>query len=112
MEELINQLSAKVGIDKETAAKVADFLILNRRCPRSLFTSIEGAHNNLLALQQEYGKSTPAQMRASSMIHDFNQLTVEQVFDEGMHEFLTRFIRENSGLASLVSEAYLSGEAR
>lgn len=95
-----------------TAAKVADFLILNRRCPRSLFTSIEGAHNNLLALQQEYGKSTPAQMRASSMIHDFNQLTVEQVFDEGMHEFLTRFIRENSGLASLVSEAYLSGEAR
>jgi hypothetical protein len=29
-----------------------------------------------------------------------------------MHEFLTRFIRENSGLASLVSEAYLSGEAR
>lgn len=95
-----------------TAAKVADFLILNRRCPRSLYTSIEGAHEHLQWLVAEYGASTPAQDRAASILRDFAQMTVDQVFDEGLHEFLTRFIREMAELAVLVQNVYLSGEAR
>jgi len=94
-----------------TAAKVADFLILNRRCPRSLFTAVEGVHHHLQAIQGEYGRGTLAQTRAASHVHDFGRLTVDQIFEEGLHEFLTRFIRENSALASLVSEIYLSGES-
>lgn len=95
-----------------SAAKVADFLILNRRCPRSLYTSVEGASEHLKALVAEYHVSTPAQNRAAAILQDFAQLTVDQVFDEGLHEFLTRFIREMAELALLVQEVYLSGEAR
>ena len=95
-----------------TAAKVADFLILNRRCPRSLYTSVQSAHEHLQWLETEYGRTTPAQARAAAMVGDFATLTTDQVFEEGLHEFLTRCIRETAGLASLVSEAYLTGEAR
>jgi len=95
-----------------TAAKVADFLILNRRCPRSLYTAVTGANDHLAALVAEYGISTPAQDRAASILGDFAQLSVDQVFDEGLHEFLTRFIREMADLAVVVQEVYLSGEAR
>lgn len=95
-----------------TAAKVADFLILNRRCPRSLLTSVGGARDHLKWLAEEYGRTTPAQARVAALVHDFARLTVEQIFDEGVHDFLTRFIRENADLASLVHEAYFSGEAR
>ncbi|HQY42536.1 MAG TPA: alpha-E domain-containing protein [Paracoccaceae bacterium] len=95
-----------------TAAKVAHFLILNRRMPRSLYTSLGGAHDNLAALSAEYGRETLAQTRVSSLMQDFSRLTVEEIFDEGLHEFLTRFIREMGTLASLVQNAYLSGEAR
>jgi len=34
------------------------------------------------------------------------------VFDEGMHEFLTRFIGEIATVAALVHEGYLSGDVR
>lgn len=95
-----------------TAAKVADFLILNRRCPRSLFTSVEDAHEHLQWLATEYGAMTPAQDRAAAILRDFAQMTTDQVFDEGLHEFLTRFIREMAELAALVQDSYLSGESR
>ncbi|MCY1125788.1 alpha-E domain-containing protein [Frigidibacter sp. RF13] len=95
-----------------TAAKVVHFLILNRRMPRSLYTSLTGAHENLSALAEEYDRRTPAQTRAATLMQDFSQLTVEEVFDEGLHEFLTRFVGEMAGLASLVQDQYLSGEAR
>jgi uncharacterized alpha-E superfamily protein len=95
-----------------TAAKVVDFLIFNRRMPRSLSTALAGAHENLRWLADEYGRETPAQTRAAMLVQDFWRLSVEEVLDEGLHEFLTRFIREMAALAALVQDAYLSGEAR
>jgi uncharacterized alpha-E superfamily protein len=95
-----------------TAAKVAHFLILNRRNPRSLITSVEGARDHLAWLAEEYGRPTGAQNRVGALALDLSRMTVEEVFDEGLHEYLTRFIRENAELAAIVHDAYLSGEAR
>ena len=39
-------------------------------------------------------------------------ITVEQIFDEGLHEFLTRFIGDVSGLGLRIHENYLSGDVR
>ena len=38
--------------------------------------------------------------------------TVEAIFDEGLHEFLTRYIAEAATLANAINESYLSGEMR
>ena len=53
-----------------------------------------------------------SQARARSLLGEIAEMTVEDVFEEGLHEFLTRFIRQAGELAQIVSDTYLSGQAR
>lgn len=95
-----------------TAGKIAHFLILNRQSPRSLMTATGEAVGHLDALALAYGCATPAQERARRLLRQLETTSVEDVFEEGLHEFLTRFVQDVGGLAALVQENYLSGEAR
>jgi len=95
-----------------TPRKIADFLILNRLCPRSLHTCVVGANEHLDNLARGYGRSTEAQSAARSMLAEIAEASVEDIFDEGLHEYLTRFIARMGELSGVVSETYLSGEAR
>jgi uncharacterized alpha-E superfamily protein len=95
-----------------TAAKVAHFLILNPQCPRSLITAVEQANTHLERIARAYGRSTLAQADARALLGEIAEMKVEDVFEEGLHEFLTRFIREAGELAQIVSDTYLSGQAR
>ncbi|MFN6951774.1 MAG: alpha-E domain-containing protein [Albidovulum sp.] len=95
-----------------TAAKVADFLILNRQCPRSLTTSVVGAAVHLDNLAVAYGRLTDAQDVADALRDELARLTIDAVFAEGLHEFLSRFIRQTGRLSTIVHDSYLSGEMR
>lgn len=95
-----------------TPAKIADFLILNRKAPRSLITAVEGAATHLDRLARGYGRSTEAQTRVRGMVAELAEASVEDIFDEGLHEFLTRFIDEIGALGGVIGEVYLSGDAR
>ncbi|SFA87286.1 Uncharacterized conserved protein, Alpha-E superfamily [Poseidonocella pacifica] len=94
-----------------TPAKIAHFLILNRLFPRSLLTSMEMASDHLDHLARGYGRGTEAQQRIRNIVAELAELQVEDVFDEGLHEFLLRFIADNAALAGCVEEVYLQGEA-
>jgi uncharacterized alpha-E superfamily protein len=94
-----------------TAGKVAHFLILNPACPRSLITSIHAANEHLNLLARRYHQTTGAQGKARAMLAELAETSVETIFEEGMHEFLTRFIREVSDLAQTVNDTYLTGES-
>jgi uncharacterized alpha-E superfamily protein len=94
-----------------TAGKVAHFLILNPACPRSLLTSIHAANDHLDLLARRYGQSSGAQDHARAMLARLEETTVDAIFEEGMHEFLTRYIGEVSDLAQIVHDTYLTGEA-
>ncbi len=95
-----------------TAAKIAHFLILNPQSPRSLLAAVQGLNAHLDRLARGYGRSTPAQTRARALLGELAETRVEDVFEEGLHDFLTRFIREVAGIGALVHEAYLSGDVR
>jgi uncharacterized alpha-E superfamily protein len=95
-----------------TAAKIAHFLILNPQCPRSLLASTVTAVQHLDRLARGYGGTTPAQTRARALQDQLSATSVDDVFEEGLHEFLTRFVRDIGSLAALVQDSYLSGEAR
>lgn len=95
-----------------TAAKIAHFLILNPQSPRSLITAVTMAMEHLDALARGYHKSGPAQMRARALVGEIAETRVEEIFDEGLHEFLTRLIRDVSELTEMVQAVYLSGDAR
>lgn len=95
-----------------TAAKIADFLILNPQSPRSLTTCVAGLSNHLGRLAKSYGRETEALAHARALMAGIEATTVEEIFDEGLHEYLTRFIAEVARLAHAINAAYLSGEMR
>ncbi len=95
-----------------TAAKIAHFLILNPQMPRSLVTCVQGITFHLDRLARGYGRSIDAQSRARALEGEVAELRVSDIFEEGLHEFLTRFIREVAMLGGLVREGYLNGDVR
>ncbi len=95
-----------------TATKIAHFLILNPQTPRGLITCVEALNLHLDRLARYYRKTTPAQAAARNLMARMFETSTETVFDEGLHEFLTRFILEVGGLGQCIHEAYLSGDVR
>ena len=93
-----------------TAAKIADFLILNPQCPRSLITCVAGMANHMSRLAKYYGRETPAQAAAQALLSEIERQTVESIFDEGLHEFLLRFVGISAGLGATIHDSYLSGD--
>ena len=95
-----------------TPPKIADFLILNRKAPRSLITCAEEANWHLDRLARSYGKTTDAQTQSRKIVAQLSEITVDDIFDEGLHEFLTRTIGEIAALSNTIAQVYLIGEMR
>jgi uncharacterized alpha-E superfamily protein len=95
-----------------TAPKIAHFLILNPQMPRSLYTCAAGAAMHLDRLARAYDRSAETQSKARSLLALLSDLQVQDIFNEGLHEFLSRFIGEVAELGALVHGSYLSGDVR
>jgi uncharacterized alpha-E superfamily protein len=95
-----------------TAAKIAHFLILNRLSPRALIGCVEALNLHLDRLARSYGRAGPAQEAARALLGEMAEMQVEAIFDEGLHEFLSRFIGLIADLSWRVHDAYLSGDTR
>ena len=94
-----------------SAARVAHFLILNDESPRSLMTSVLEALSHLNALVRRYGEDVPhsARDRARALADRLGSAEIEDIFDEGLHEFLSDFIREIGEIANCVQADYFHG---
>lgn len=95
-----------------TPAKIADFLILNPKSPRSLITCATETMTHLDALARGYGRSGEAQAQARDLLARLSEITVEDIFDVGLHEFLSGTIDSVGRLTAIIHDQYLSGEAR
>jgi uncharacterized alpha-E superfamily protein len=95
-----------------TSSKIAHFLILNPQCPRSLITSVEGITAHLERLSRGYKRSTLAQAKVRELMAELAEMRVQDIFDEGLHEFLTRYIRELAHLGGVIHDSYLNGDLR
>jgi uncharacterized alpha-E superfamily protein len=95
-----------------TAAKIADFLILNPQCPRALITCVQGLNLHLDRLTKAYRRTSTAQAQARVALAGLAETHVDAIFEEGLHEFLTRFIRDMASIGLAIHDTYLSGDAR
>lgn len=91
------------------ARKIAHFLILNASFPRSLMHCHEKASTHLDRLARLYGTSTKAHERMRVTSGELAEAQVDDIVSEGLHEFLTRFIAQNTALAQDVADSYLFG---
>ena len=89
--------------------KIIDFLILNMMCPRSLFYSIEKIDHHLKRLKKFYKKKSKAEELANTLHTNFNKLTVNNILDNGLHEFLEKFIIDLSEIYGQLENKYFLG---
>jgi uncharacterized alpha-E superfamily protein len=86
---------------------IADLLILKRAMPRSLISCYESIDRALDSLARDDGRSGLAQRQARAMHSRLERSSMTQIFQSGLHEFITAFIEDNARLSSTISEQYL-----
>lgn len=83
---------------KTTPLGIADFLIFDPRMPRSLRYSVTKIRSNLSMLEAEYGDRHPCHDTVQKLDGCLSSRKVEDVFEDGLHEFLTEFLSDTSRL--------------
>jgi uncharacterized alpha-E superfamily protein len=86
---------------------VADFMILRMEQPRSLISSYENLNRQLDGLAEQYGRQGQAQRLARTTFANLQNQNIDDLFQSGLHEFLTEFISSNNALGAAVTEQYL-----
>lgn len=85
---------------------IAELLILDPRLPRSLRFCCDQLTENLGFLAGAYGERLPSHDMADAMRARLAGHTIDGIFDPGLHEFLTEFIRQNNALGLQIEEDY------
>lgn len=86
--------------------KIADFLILNRACPRSLAYCYDEIVTVLDRLARGYGERHPCHMTAGETVAMLRDQNIAEIFHDGLHEFLSATVARNNRLTGEIAEAY------
>jgi uncharacterized alpha-E superfamily protein len=86
---------------------VADLLILNREMPRSLKSCYDDLVQHLDLLGDAYSARGPSQRIAATTLGKLERTSIEAIFKQGLHEFITEFLESNDRLGTAIVEQYL-----
>ena len=86
---------------------VADLLMLRDEMPRSLASCYENLVQNLDRIANDYGRQGPAQRQARNVRARLENSKIDQIFQNGLHEFIDAFVEDNNRLGTAVSQQYL-----
>lgn len=85
---------------------IAEFLILDGRFPRSLAFCYNKLASNMAGLAYGYGETTPAHELLRQAQARLSQTGIAQIFEFGLHEFITAFINSNRQIADAIAADY------
>lgn len=88
------------------ARGIARFLILGVQFPRSLIFCLNKIMSNMAGLALEYGHEASSHELVRGNCTRLHQTDIEQVFDQGLHEFLLQFIADTSLINSAIAADY------
>lgn len=91
---------------RTSALGIAEFLILDRRFPRSLAFCYGKLTDNLRHLAMSYGAQSGSLAEAERIYSGFASLTAASILEDGLHEFLVDFLAQNRNLARMVEQEY------
>lgn len=94
-------------LNKESGPRaIADFLILDRRLPRSITFCYLNIARNLGDLETEYGEAQPCMSMCAETLNELTSLDVEKIFDTGLHEFIQWVLNANNALGIQIEKDY------
>lgn len=110
-EMILRSVSAHVSfrwaVDGDyNAPNIANFLILDARLPRSLAYCASQIVDNLGYLAYDYGMRPLSLEMAEEMHARLKSRDIGAIFDEGLHEFLTDFIKDTGSLGLQIEQDY------
>jgi uncharacterized alpha-E superfamily protein len=86
---------------------VADLLILKPEMPRSLIACYDNIVTFLDSIGRAYGIQGASQRHARGVMERLQNATTREIFQSGLHEFITTFVEDNSRLGETISAQYL-----
>lgn len=90
-----------------TPWNVADLLILRLEMPRSLRACFDEITENLDRLAEAYGARGECHRLAGAAASRLRYATIDSIFQEGLHEFLTNSIERTSAIGNEIAKLYL-----
>src|SRR5215510_7350645 len=86
---------------------IADLLILNEQMPRSLASCYDNLVRFCDSIATAYGRQGPAQRHARAVRARLENSRMDEIFQQGMHEFISEFIDNNNRLGAAITEQCL-----
>ncbi len=85
---------------------IADFLILSTIFPRSLAFCYSSIKRFLDDIARQYGETGAPQQVAAEMVERLDAIGIEELFQQGLHEFISEAITTTRRLSMEISKAY------
>jgi uncharacterized alpha-E superfamily protein len=99
------EIYRKVYRDAITPARVAELLILHAKMPRSLVTCMAAVVANLQDIRNDLSRDTE---RLAGKLHATLQFAlIDDILEEGLHDFLTAFLASIEELGKRISSDFL-----
>ena len=88
------------------ARGICEFLILDDAFPRSLAFCHSELRENLAALARLHGHEGESNALMREADTSLASLTIDDVFDQGLHEFLVEFMASNTAIGNAIAKDY------
>lgn len=110
-ETILRSVSARGGFRMEHGAgggprEIADFLILDRRMPRSLAFCVSKLGDNLDYLAAGGDCGANARDKVASLQNGLLSRSIDGIFEYGLHEFLQETLRELADLSRRIEQDF------
>ncbi len=88
------------------ARSIAEFVILDAQFPRSLAFCYASMRDNLAVLARLHGHEGLSHELMREADQQLTDQGIDQIFESGLHQFLTAFIARNQAVASAIADQY------
>ena len=88
------------------ARRIVEFLVLDQSFPRSLAFCHAALREHLVALARLHGSEGECNVLMRDADTSIAELTVESIFDQGLHEYLIGFMARNAAIGNAIAEDY------
>jgi uncharacterized alpha-E superfamily protein len=110
-ETILRSVSASGGFrmafgGQVNARDIAQFLILDRRMPRSLYFCVSKIRDNLNYLAADYDTRTTANDIADNLAQRLSMHDIEQIFEYGLHEYIQSILGLIGELGHQIEQDY------
>lgn len=95
----------RVYRDVITPLRVAELLILREDMPRSLHACMSEVYNILCKVKNQHSRET--ERRAGELHAELHYGRIDDIFDEGLHEYLNDFIDRTLDLGNRIARDFL-----